>query len=112
MKVLLITTKGDYIEKEIDNKLETLQELVGGYIEYVEIDYGVDMIINEEGKVMDLEYNLGATLLYRATHFGSDYICGNVIIVRTNEQGENDNLQDDDIEGIKNIIADEFRKEI
>ena len=73
MKVLIITSKGEYIEREIENKLSVLQDIVGGYIEYVDLSQdGLTMIVNEEGKIYDLEYNLGATLLYDATHMGHD----------------------------------------
>lgn len=41
----------------IKNDLETLQGLVGGYIELVRIHPEIDMIINEEGKLIGLESN-------------------------------------------------------
>ena len=112
MKALRISTVGDIEVIDIENKLEVIQDLVGGYIEYVDLSQdGVDMIINEEGKIYNLDYNLQATLLYRATHlYKDDYIVGDVIIVRTNDEGENIGLEDADITTIKVLIANELMK--
>lgn len=111
MKVLVITTKGEYEEREIDNNLKTLQDIVGGYIEYVDISQdGLQMIVNEEGKLMDLEYNLGATLLYNTTHLYNDMILGNAIIVNTDDEGENKSITKEDIDTVKELIVREFYK--
>lgn len=108
MKVLVITSKGEYIEREIEDKLEVLQDIVGGYIEYVDLSQdGLTMIVNEEGKIYDLEYNLRATLLYDATHMGHDMILGNVIILR-DKDGENIDIEKEDIDTIKKLILQEL----
>ena len=108
MKVLIITKKGEYIEKEIKNKLDVLQDIVGGYIEYVDLSQdGLTMIVNEEGKIYDLEYNLGATLLYDATHIEHDIILGDVIILR-DKDGKNVDIKKEDIDIIKKIILEEL----
>lgn len=41
----------------IDNDLETLQILVGGYIEAVNIDSDLVVVCNEEGMINDLPFN-------------------------------------------------------
>jgi Domain of unknown function (DUF3846) len=41
----------------IDNTLKTFQKLVGGYIEKVSLSPTIDVIINEEGKLIGLEPN-------------------------------------------------------
>ena len=111
MKVLVITTKGEYEEREIDNNLKTLQDIVGGHIEYIDISQdGLQMIVNEEGKIMDLEYNLGATLLFNATHLYNDMILGNAIIVNTDDEGENKSITKEDIDTVKELIVREFYK--
>ena len=111
MKVLVITTKGEYEEREIKDKLETLQEIVGGLIQYVDISQdGLQMIVNEEGKILDLEYNLGATLLYNTTHLYNDMILGNAIIVNTNDEGENKSITKEDIDTVKELIVRELYK--
>lgn len=42
---------------EIENKLEAMQKLVGGYIEPLQIEHGVCIVCNEEGKLEGLELN-------------------------------------------------------
>ena len=43
--------------RDIDNTLETLQSLVQGWIEHVTFIKGVGLIVNEEGKLHDMEPN-------------------------------------------------------
>ena len=43
--------------KEVENSLQSLQKLVGGYIETVSLPRGICMIVNEEGKVHRLQPN-------------------------------------------------------
>ena len=112
MKALRISTVGDIEVIDIENKLEVIQDLVGGYIEYCNLSQdNIEMIINEEGKIYNLDYNLYATLLNRATHlYNDDYIVGDVIIVKVNEYGENIDLKDNDICIIKEMIKQELEK--
>lgn len=42
----------------IDNDLKALQEYVGGYIETVTVSDKVCVICNEEGRLLDLPYNV------------------------------------------------------
>lgn len=42
----------------IDNDLKALQEYVGGYIETFTISHNVTVICNEEGRILDLPYNV------------------------------------------------------
>lgn len=59
-------------EAEIENTLEELQRIVGGYIEAVTfIPFRVVMIVNEEGKIHDLKPNFKM--------HGGDVICGTAI---------------------------------
>ena len=43
---------------EIDNTLQALQKAVGGYIETVTIFPEFTLICNEEGRLMELPYNM------------------------------------------------------
>lgn len=44
--------------RTINNDLKTMQGLVGGYIEVVNIEKDVALICNEEGKLLDLAPNI------------------------------------------------------
>jgi len=59
--------------------LEEKQNLVGGYIEVVSTVDGHFMVINELGKLKELELNIPATRIY--VHGRSDVILGNALVV-------------------------------
>ena len=63
--------------KYIENTLEALQGLVGGYIEHLAFNNGIGMIMNEEGKLKNMEPNF---------RYGYDMIVGPAIFV--GESGE------------------------
>ena len=82
---VLITTDGEIISKAPKNgtdfSLEELQEFVGGYIEILRMGGSLIMVVNEEGKLLDLPSNKTATKEYWFyTKNYSDYIVGNVLI--------------------------------
>jgi hypothetical protein len=69
--------------------LKEAQEFVGGIVEGIQFPNGDYMIINEEGKLINLPLNVEATALWRATFtkdkylFGyDDYVCGPVIYIK------------------------------
>ncbi len=64
----------------IDFVLEELQEIVGGYIEIVNIKDGL-MVVNEEGKIKNLPINKLATIIYNR----SDIIHGDVLLCDTDQ---------------------------
>ena len=71
-----------------NNKAFTLEELksvVGGYIEIVQLTEDYLMVINEEGKLLDLPINVVATRVYRASRNTEDFIVGNVLICSNKE---------------------------
>lgn len=71
-----------------NNKVFTLEELksvVGGYIEIVPLEEGYSMVVNEEGKLLNLPINEGATRVYRASRNTEDFIVGNVLICSNKE---------------------------
>lgn len=55
IKVVLVEPKKQARVVEIDHSLESMQEIVGGYIETFQLDDEVFIICNEEGKLNDLE---------------------------------------------------------
>ena len=56
--------------------LESAQEFVGGFVEGITIPNGDYLIINEEGKLMQLPLNPEATLLWRMTFTKDKYVTG------------------------------------
>ena len=56
--------------------LKGAQEFVGGMVECVTFPNGDLLIINEEGKLMNLPLNPKATALWRATFDNDNYITG------------------------------------
>ena len=56
--------------------LKAAQEFVGGYVEGITFPNGDYLIINEEGKLMNLPLNPKATALWRATFDNDNYITG------------------------------------
>lgn len=95
LKGILIKTTGEIKVVEYEDTLETLQGFVDGYIDYVTIEDGIDMIINDEGKIRGMEPNWVATYLYGVP----DIIVGDALVVGV-ENGENITLTDEQIDMI------------
>ena len=84
-KLILIRTSGQVEQITVSDELEldVLQNMVGGYIECVPtVLGGVEMLINEEGKLQDLKYNAVATDISRV--FEYDMIVGDVVLCKIN----------------------------
>ena len=69
--------------------LKAAQKFVGGYVEGITFPNGDYLIINEEGKLMNLPLNVEATKLWRATFtkdkyaFGyDDFVVGPAILIK------------------------------
>lgn len=91
MKVLVLSN-GELKNQEIGNELEDLQKIVGGYIEIPFLsqkflDNGIDVIINEEGKLID---GMKAEIAIVDEKSGSilDIVYGNCIFASHDEAGE------------------------
>ena len=56
--------------------LKQAQTFVGGYVECITFPNGDLLIVNEEGKLMQLPLNPEATLLWRITFTKDKYITG------------------------------------
>lgn len=79
--------------KVINNTLEEKQKLVGGLIEVVDFDDDNLLICNEEGKVQNLEPNLGFTF---------DYIAGDCFLIGDDYENE----------GFKSVALKDIDKKI
>ena len=76
-------------ESKYEPTLEEAQEFVGGYVEGITFPNGDYLIVNEEGKLMNLPLNPEATALWRSTFtadkyaFGSDdFVVGPAILIK------------------------------
>lgn len=79
LKVLLVEPEKKPRAVEIDNTLEALQELVGGYIESIyPFDDEVALVCNEEGKITGLPLNRA---LYGDDGEMYELIAGNFFII-------------------------------
>jgi hypothetical protein len=67
------------VEDLMDKSLESLQKVVGGYIEHVNLR-GVDMWVNEDGKNHSLPLNGQATKLFQKIYGCGDFIVGDVAL--------------------------------
>ena len=56
--------------------LKSAQEFVGGYVECITFPNGDVLIVNEEGKLMQLPLNPEATALWRTTFTKDKYLFG------------------------------------
>ena len=56
--------------------LKAAQKFVGGYVEGITFPNGDYLIINEEGKLMQLPLNPEATALWRATFDNDNFVTG------------------------------------
>ena len=71
--------------------LEQAQAFVGGYVEGISFPNGDYLIINEEGKLKGLPFNVPASKLWKDTFDNDnyitgrdDYVVGNAILIKKN----------------------------
>lgn len=84
-KALIVRSDGTKEIREADfNNLDTLSEVVGGWIEFVYVDDGVHLYCNEEGKIHGLPINPEAT---RISGIRGDFLCGDVIFLGETDEG-------------------------
>ena len=100
MKVkTLVLSNGNFEELEIDDTLDGLQALVGGYIEHAFIgddfyERDIDLFINEEGKFIE-GLNNEIVLVKRGTNKILDIIFGNCVFVSHDDEGETISLNEE-----------------
>lgn len=62
-----------------DYTLEEMQRIVGGHIEIIDLGQRY-LVVNEEGKLMRLQYNTMATNWMLVAIGGSDFIVGDALL--------------------------------
>lgn len=111
MKVLVLSNN-ELKEKEIENTLEELQKIVGGYIEFPLISHRfkeniIDAIINEEGKFIEgLKPEIA--IIDGKTKQVLDVVFGNCIFASHDKEGNTIALNDEQIK----IIMQELQLDI
>lgn len=110
MKGIVVTTDLEIrIEEFSDPLYKTVGSAVGGYIEHVKparLRHPYCMIVNEEGRLLDLPLNYVGSYFYGTDQHGEP-IVGNIVIMKDGyRDGERDivGLNDVEAEEIKNII--------
>ena len=112
-KVLTLSIYGRSEVREFTDETAhlVLREAVGGHLEHIHLPtLGVDMWVNEEGKLKHLPPNQFATYLWidsygtRANGY-VDVIAGNAAFTKgTDDEGNTTGLSEDDIVIIKKMI--------
>ena len=102
-KILKIPTMGDWefveVETEADGNLplETMQSMVDGWLERWELHGsgldGLDLFLNEEGKLNGLSYNPKATILAEIL-FHNDCIVGDTFVCAHDGEGRSVGISD------------------
>ncbi|HSW76130.1 MAG TPA: DUF3846 domain-containing protein [Candidatus Saccharimonadales bacterium] len=99
IQVVIIEPGEKPYKKTIANNLEAFREIVGGYIENLFIgrtakDARIGIVLNEEGKLIDLPFNKKIITSGNV----SDWLAGTIFITAYNMEGDNVSLNDDECE--------------
>lgn len=112
MKGIVVTTDLEIrIEEFSDPLYKTVGSAVGGYIEHVKparLRHPYCMIVNEEGRLLDLPLNYVGSHFYGTDQHGEP-IVGNIVIMKDGYRGGEPDivgLNDVEAEQIKDVIID------
>ena len=112
MKGIVVTTDLEIRIEEFSNPLyKTVGSAVGGYIEHVKparLRHPYCMIVNEEGRLLDLPLNYVGSYFYGTDQHGEP-IVGNIVIMKDGYRGGEPDivgLNDVEAEQIKDVIID------
>ena len=112
MKGIVVTTDLEIrIEEFSDPLYKTVGSAVGGYIEHVKparLRHPYCMIVNEEGRLLDLPLNYVGSYFYGTDQHGEP-IVGNIVIMKDGYRGgepDSVGLNDVEAEQIKDVIID------
>jgi hypothetical protein len=89
-----------------EQELKSLQNAVGGYVQVIELEEDFTMWVNEEGKLLGLEENKIATVIWEV-RFGidTDIICGDVVFTGgMDEDGETLTISEANIQRLAELV--------
>lgn len=109
---VLVLSNGEWMEEDIDNTLDALQGIVGGYIEIpylsnVFMENGIDVIINEEGKFID-GLRPEIVVVQKETNQLLDIVYGNCVFASHDNDGNTIALSVEQ----ELIVLDEFMDDV
>lgn len=106
---LKITPAGEVtvIDFTKPDELSALQDAVGGWVQAVDLNENLSMWVNEEGKMIGLEHNPVAQMVWDMTFGeGTDYIVGTVVLTGTPDlDGETRGLEAEVIESMQEFMG-------
>ena len=112
MKGVVVTTNHEVRVEDFSHPLyKTVGSAVGGYIEHVHpmrLARPLCMIVNEEGRLLDLPLNYVGSYFYGTDQHGEP-IVGNIVIMKDGYRGGEPDivgLNDVEAEQIKDVIID------
>lgn len=76
IRILVVKPNEEPHVLKVENTLKELQNIVGGLIEFIQLEHNVDLICNEEGKIRHLPMN---------RFVQNDIICGTFFIAGEHE---------------------------
>ena len=109
---VLVLSDGKLEAKDIENKLEELQKIVGGYIEIPFLSEvfnknEIDVIINDEGKFIEgLKPEIA--VVYKETNRVLDVVYGNCIFTSHDDEGNTTALTEEQ----KKVVMEELKTEV
>lgn len=103
-KALIVRTTGAVEVKDlvVGDSYNLISGAVGGWIECVSLPtLGVDMWVNEEGKLIGLPVNTAGTALWESEYGRTDIIVGDIIITGgVDDEGDTLGLTEEAIESL------------
>ncbi|MCY8256391.1 DUF3846 domain-containing protein [Bacillus spizizenii] len=100
IRVMIVKAETDEIAiiQKFPHSLESMQTVVGGYVEPVRVTDSITIWGNETGKIDGLDLNF---YLLGYDDKPLDMMVGDVLITGTDEEGETVGLTDEEIEEVK-----------
>ena len=104
----------ELVEFDNDNSYETIRDAVVGPFDCIAFPtLGVDMWINDEGKINGLELNVFATALFVTEYGYEDIVCGDVLITGgPDSEGRTLGLTDEQGQAVIDTVVAEVKRAV